>query len=58
MNDQKKVDAIIARIDRRILRLQDEQDEARRKGNLDEQIEACHRRMEAVLIRQEIVLSA
>lgn len=58
MNDQKKIDAIVARIDKRIAKLQDEQDEARRKGNADGQIEACFRRMEAVLIRQEIVLSA
>ena len=57
MND-KKIDAIVALLDKRIAKLQDEQDEARRKGNLGGQIEACFRRQEVVLIRQEIVLSA
>jgi hypothetical protein len=56
MSDQKKIDAIVALIDKRIAKLQDEQDEAKRKLDLDYQIEACFRRQEAVLIRQEIVL--
>jgi hypothetical protein len=56
IRDKKTIDAIVAMLDRRIERLQKDQDEAREKRNANDQIEAGFRRQEATLIRQTIAL--